>query len=49
MTWEHPGGSNTASTAAPMQPGMAPAPVAAARSPFGKKAGSLDAARPGTG
>ncbi|HTG11507.1 MAG TPA: type IV pili twitching motility protein PilT, partial [Candidatus Eisenbacteria bacterium] len=39
MTWEHPGGSNTASTAAPMQPGMAPAPVAAARSPFGKKAG----------
>ena len=46
MTWEHPGGSNTASTAAPTQPGMAPAPVAAARSPFGKKSGaSLDAAR----
>jgi hypothetical protein len=39
MTWEHPGGSTTASTAAPTQPGMAPAPVAAARSPFGKKAG----------
>jgi len=40
MTWEHPGGSNTASTAAPTQPGMAgAAPAAAARSPFGKKAG----------
>jgi hypothetical protein len=40
MTWEHPGGSNTASSAAPAQPGLAAAaPAPAARSPFGKKAG----------
>jgi hypothetical protein len=42
MTWEHPGGSTTASTAAPAAvPGMAGAGGAApsARSPFVKKAG----------
>jgi hypothetical protein len=40
MTWEHPGGSKTASTAAPAVPGLATAaPAPAARSPFGKKAG----------
>jgi hypothetical protein len=40
MTWEHPGGSTTASTVGPAVPGLAgAAPAPAARSPFGKKAG----------
>ena len=39
MTWEHPGGSTTATTAAPTVPGLTGAAAPAARSPFVKKAG----------
>jgi hypothetical protein len=39
MTWEHPGGSTTASTAGPAVPGLTGTAAPAARSPFVKKAG----------